>query len=121
LRLHGRNYQQWFASSKVEDRYKFLCTPQQLESWKERIEEIGEHAEKTFVVTNNHYLGKAAANATELKRMLAGKKVKAPAELVKTYPDLAAFAVAQMVVFCSALSAGRRTLLLVLRPVDLAL
>ena len=94
VRLHGRNYQQWFASSKVEDRYNFLYTPAQLESWKERIEEIGEQAERTFVVTNNHYLGKAAANATELKSMLTGKKIKAPRELIKTYPDLAAFAVA---------------------------
>jgi uncharacterized protein YecE (DUF72 family) len=71
VRLHGRNYQQWFASNKVEDRYNFLYTPEQLASWKERIEEISEQAERTFVVTNNHYLGKAATNATELKSMLA--------------------------------------------------
>jgi uncharacterized protein YecE (DUF72 family) len=93
VRLHGRNYQQWFAAKKTEDRYNFLYTPDQLEPWKERIEEISEQAERTFVVANNHYLGKAAANATELKSMLSGKKVKTPAELVKTYPELVAFAV----------------------------
>ncbi|MFL6350437.1 MAG: DUF72 domain-containing protein [Bryobacteraceae bacterium] len=93
VRLHGRNYQQWFAAKRTEDRYNFLYTPDQLEPWKERIEEISEQAERTFVVANNHHLGKAAANATELKSMLSGKKVKAPTELVKTYPELVAFAV----------------------------
>ena len=92
VRLHGRNYQQWFTAKKSEDRYNFLYTPEQLESWKERIDEISEQAERTFVVANNHYLGKAAANASELKSMLSGKKVKAPPELMKTYPRLRDFA-----------------------------
>lgn len=93
VRLHGRNYQQWFAAQKVEDRYNFLYTPDQLEPWKERIEDIAEQAQTTFVVANNHYLGKAAANATELKSMLSGKKVKAPPGLIRTYPELAAYAI----------------------------
>jgi uncharacterized protein YecE (DUF72 family) len=93
VRLHGRNYQQWFAAKKSEDRYNFLYTPDQLEPWKDRIEEIAEQTETTFVVANNHYLGKAAANATELKSMLSGKKVKAPPDLIRTYPELAGFAV----------------------------
>jgi Protein of unknown function DUF72 len=66
--------------------------PDQLEPWKERIEEISELSEKTFVIANNHYLGQAAANATELKSMLSGKKVKAPQELIERYPELSAFA-----------------------------
>ena len=93
VRLHGRNYQQWFSAKKTEDRYNFLYTPEQIESWKERIEEIAEQAETTFVVANNHYLGKAAANATELKSMLSGKKVKAPPDLIRTYPELAGYTV----------------------------
>jgi len=92
VRLHGRNYQQWFAAKKTEDRYNFLYRPDHLEPWKERIEEIAEQAETTFVVANNHYLGKAAANATELKSMLSGKKIKAPPDLMRTYPELAGFA-----------------------------
>lgn len=54
VRLHGRNYRQWFAAKKSEDRYSFLYTPDQLEPWKERIEEIGEQAARTFVIANNH-------------------------------------------------------------------
>jgi uncharacterized protein YecE (DUF72 family) len=72
----------------ANDRYNYLYTPQQLEPWKEKIERLGEKAEKTFAVTNNHYKGKAAVNALELKYMLTGKKVKAPATLVENYPEL---------------------------------
>jgi uncharacterized protein YecE (DUF72 family) len=92
VRLHGRNYKEWFQSDNRDDRYNYLYTPQQLEPWKEKIERLGEKAEKTFAVTNNHYKGKAAVNALELKQMLTGKKVKAPSTLVEYYPELKDFA-----------------------------
>ena len=88
VRLHGRNYKEWFQSDNRDDRYNYLYTPRQLEPWKEKIERLGEKAEKTFAVTNNHYKGKAAVNALELKQMLTGKKVKAPSTLVDHYPEL---------------------------------
>lgn len=91
VRLHGRNYKEWFQSDNRDDRYNYLYTPQQLQPWKEKIERLGEKAEKTFAVTNNHYKGKAAANAIELKQMLSGKRVKAPATLVEHYPELKDF------------------------------
>jgi hypothetical protein len=74
--VHGRNYREWFTAEKCEERYNFLYTPDQLEPRKERIEEMSELTDKTFVIANNHYLGQAAVNATELKSMLSGKKVK---------------------------------------------
>lgn len=88
IRLHGRNYKDWFQSDNRDDRYNYLYTPQQLEPWTEKIQKLGEKAQKTFAVTNNHYKGKAAVNALELKHMLRGKKVKAPAILVEHYPEL---------------------------------
>jgi uncharacterized protein YecE (DUF72 family) len=88
VRLHGRNYREWFQSDNRDDRYNYLYTPKQLEPWKEKIERLAEKAEKTFAVTNNHYKGKAAVNALELKQMLTGKKVKAPPTLVEHYPEL---------------------------------
>jgi uncharacterized protein YecE (DUF72 family) len=88
VRLHGRNYKEWFQSDNRDDRYNYLYTPKQLEPWKEKIERLAEKVEKTFAVTNNHYKGKAAVNALELKQMLTGKKVKAPPMLVEHYPAL---------------------------------
>jgi uncharacterized protein YecE (DUF72 family) len=92
VRLHGRNYKEWFQSDNRDDRYNYLYTPKQLEPWKEKIERLGEKVEKTFAVTNNHYKGKAAVNALELKQMLKGGKVKSPATLLEHYPDLREFA-----------------------------
>lgn len=92
VRLHGRNYKDWFQSDNRNDRYNYLYTPQQLEPWKQKIERLGAKAEKTFAITNNHYKGKAAVNALELKGMLNGKKVKAPGILVEHYPELKDFA-----------------------------
>lgn len=92
VRLHGRNYKEWFQSDNRDDRYNYLYTPQQLEPWKQKIERLGEKADKTFAITNNHYKGKAAVNALELKRMLTGKRVKAPSTLIEHYPELKDFA-----------------------------
>jgi len=85
VRLHGRNYKEWFQSDNRDDRYNYLYKPKELEGWKEKIEEIGRDSQKTFAITNNHYLGQAAVNALELKHMLSGKKVKAPRTLVERY------------------------------------
>jgi uncharacterized protein YecE (DUF72 family) len=87
VRLHGRNYKEWFGSKGRDDRYNYLYKPSELEGWKEKIEKISRSSEKTFAITNNHYKGQAAVNALELKSMLSGRKVKAPETLVQAYPD----------------------------------
>jgi uncharacterized protein YecE (DUF72 family) len=86
VRLHGRNYKEWFQSDNRNDRYNYLYKPKELEGWKEKIVNISRNSEKTFAITNNHYLGQAAVNALELKNMLSGRKVKAPQTLVERYP-----------------------------------
>ena len=85
VRLHGRNYKEWFQSDNRNDRYNYLYKPAELEGWKYKIVHISQHTEKTFAITNNHYQGQAAVNALELKSMLSGKKVKAPQTLVEHY------------------------------------
>ena len=88
VRLHGRNYEQWFDSDNRNDRYNYLYKPAELEKWKEKVEIIAHKAESTFVIANNHFQAKAAVNALELKHLLGGKKVRAPETLVKSYPEL---------------------------------
>jgi uncharacterized protein YecE (DUF72 family) len=90
VRLHGRRYDQWFEPEKSSDRYDYLYKPGELEDWKTNIENVAKKAKVTFVVANNHFEGKAPANALELKSMIVGKKVKAPETLVRTYPRLEA-------------------------------
>jgi uncharacterized protein YecE (DUF72 family) len=92
IRLHGRNYDQWFDSDNRNDRYNYLYNERELEGWKERIENVAEKAQTTYVITNNHFESKAGVNALELKAMVTGKRVAAPPTLVQKYPELRRFA-----------------------------
>jgi len=92
VRLHGRNYSEWFDSDNRNDRYNYLYKERELEGWKDRIENVAERAETTYVITNNHFESKAGVNAIELKAMMTGKKVQAPPTLIQTYPELRKFA-----------------------------
>jgi uncharacterized protein YecE (DUF72 family) len=98
VRLHGRNYEHWFAdqshadqgsdSDNRNDRYNYLYTQKELAGWKERIESVAERAHTTYVITNNHFESKAGVNALELKAMITGKRVQAPPTLIQKYPEL---------------------------------
>ena len=88
VRLHGRNYEQWFDSDSRNDRYNYLYTEPELEKWKNRIQTIAQKAGKTFVITNNHFEGKAAVNALQLKHMLSGRQVAVPEMLLRKYWEL---------------------------------
>ncbi|HET9180825.1 MAG TPA: DUF72 domain-containing protein [Candidatus Angelobacter sp.] len=92
VRLHGRNYKEWFQADNRNDRYDYLYKVEELKPWAEKIRSVEQQSEKTFAITNNHYKGQAAVNALELKSMLSGRKVKAPETLVKSYRDLTQFA-----------------------------
>jgi uncharacterized protein YecE (DUF72 family) len=88
IRLHGRNYEQWFDSDNRNDRYNYLYSERELAGWKERIESVAERAQATYVITNNHFESKAGVNALELKAMISGKRVLAPPTLIQKYPEL---------------------------------
>jgi uncharacterized protein YecE (DUF72 family) len=88
VRLHGRNYEQWFDSDSRNDRYNYLYTRPELEKWKGRIDVIAGQAQKTFVIANNHFEGKAAVNALQLESMLKGGPVKVPPTLSQRYWEL---------------------------------
>jgi len=87
VRLHGRNYENWFRdNAESHERYDYLYTKTELESWMDRIHEVAERARDTYVITNNHFVGQAPANAAMLKKM-HGDDVELPPELLKTFRD----------------------------------
>ena len=97
IRLHGRNYENWFAepgsdSDNRNDRYNYLYSEPELAGWKNRILNIAEKAQATYVITNNHFESKAGVNALELKSMISGRRVLAPPTLIEKYPALRRFA-----------------------------
>jgi uncharacterized protein YecE (DUF72 family) len=95
VRLHGRNYDSWFAESGgVEQRYDYLYSPEELAEWKRRIDSIAARSQDTYVILNNHYGGKAVANAVQLRSMIEDKRVAVPPTLLSRYPQLEEFAAA---------------------------
>jgi uncharacterized protein YecE (DUF72 family) len=93
VRVHGRNYKDWFRKEAGRDaRYDYLYSAEELEPWAERVKGIAElpRVEDVYVVTNNHFEGKAVANAVMLESMIEGRRVAAPAPLVERYQELLA-------------------------------
>ncbi|HXH68602.1 MAG TPA: DUF72 domain-containing protein [Candidatus Limnocylindrales bacterium] len=91
VRFHGRRYDTWFSDDPklpAHERYNYLYSPDELIPWVKRIQEIQKHTSNTFVVTNNHYQGKAVVNALQLLSILKGTKLKVPDDLRPHYPQL---------------------------------
>ena len=89
VRLHGRNYQNWFREeANVLERYDYLYAAEELEPWVNRIKEVAAKAKQTFVITNNHARGQSLVNAFEILAELEEEKVPGPAKLIDTYPRL---------------------------------
>ncbi len=91
VRLHGRRYDTWFSDDPEvpqHERYNYLYSAEELAPWGNRIREVSEQTRQTFVITNNHYLGKAVVNALELISMLKATKVQVPEPLRLRYPEL---------------------------------
>lgn len=94
IRLHGRNYQDWFREKAPrDDRYNYLYSLDELDPWITRIKEVAEKTRETYVITNNHFRGQAVVNALEIKSTLEEKPAIGPAPLFEVYPRLSDSAV----------------------------
>ncbi len=100
MRLHGRNYKKWFNSKNRDERYDYLYTPEELAPIAKSIETMAakvdrepapQQKKKVVAAGNNHYKGKAAVNAIDLKGLLGVQDNPVPDELVKAYPSLERF------------------------------
>jgi uncharacterized protein YecE (DUF72 family) len=91
LRLHGRNARTWWAHQHSEERYNYLYSPDELEPFVEIAEAVRTLVRKMYLYTNNHFGGKAVANAIMLKERL-GLPVEGsyPAAFVERFPELGA-------------------------------
>ena len=90
LRLHGRNTADWFREGAGRDaRYDYLYAEDEIKSLAETASSMAEAAEELILIQNNHYRGKALANAIQMKYRFTGEKQPAPASLVDEYPGLA--------------------------------
>jgi uncharacterized protein YecE (DUF72 family) len=95
VRLHGRRYDTWFtddADVPQHERYNYLYSAEELRPWADRVRQLEKDASDVYVITNNHYQGKAAVNALELIATLNSAKVKVPEPLRARYPELESIA-----------------------------
>ncbi|HTZ48404.1 MAG TPA: DUF72 domain-containing protein [Verrucomicrobiae bacterium] len=91
VRLHGRRYDTWFddnPDTPPHERYNYLYSQEELNPWVERIQAMRAESRETYVITNNHYQGKAVVNALELLSILNATKVKVPEPLRQHFPQL---------------------------------
>lgn len=69
VRFHGRNTRSWWRGTNVT-RYDYLYSPEELAPWADRIAEIEQQAEETYVFFNNHANAQSAKNAAMMTALL---------------------------------------------------
>lgn len=70
VRFHGRNAESWYQPEDPGDRYAYRYSEEELLPWVERIRQLVERADRTFVLFNNHRDGFAPANARTFQGLL---------------------------------------------------
>lgn len=89
VRLHGRNYNDWFREEAGrDDRYDYLYSEEELKPWMDKIDTIRAAAAEVYAITNNHFRGQAVVNALEMERAAGVKSVAIPRRLLEAYPRL---------------------------------
>ncbi|MCE9613041.1 MAG: DUF72 domain-containing protein [Lentisphaerae bacterium] len=89
LRLHGRNAKAWFSQGAGRDEtYNYLYNKSEIGDLVKRALEIGTLSKSLTLIANNHYRGKEAANALEIKALLTAERVAVPPLLLQQYPHL---------------------------------
>ena len=101
VRMHGRNPQDWkqelhLAGAAPGTRHDYLYSNAELLEWQPRIQHLREHAERTFMISNNDAAGKSVVNALQMAALLGDDRRLAPCDLLRKYPlDLLDFRTSQ--------------------------
>ena len=97
IRLHGRNRRNWFRKDAGRDeRYDYYYGEDELQEWKDRSMRLLDRVGRLFIITNNHFMGQAVANAFQLRHFLEGKRFQVPETLRRAYPALDTIALPAM-------------------------
>ncbi|MFQ6131872.1 MAG: DUF72 domain-containing protein [Armatimonadota bacterium] len=70
VRFHGRNAEKWFEHEEAWERYDYLYTEDELAEWVDKVKDLAEKTERTYLFFNNHYQSKAVVNANMFQQLL---------------------------------------------------
>lgn len=91
VRLHGRNPEnalgEFDKGASRRQQHDYLYALEELAEWHTRIERIRQYASRVFVITNNDAGAKSVVNALELATALGDSRRRAPAALIRRYPE----------------------------------
>jgi uncharacterized protein YecE (DUF72 family) len=89
MRLHGRNAANWWRHDTRDERYDYLYSAEELRPFAETARAARALVKKAYLYFNNHFAGKAVANAAVLKHEL-GQPLTGEyrSSLVEQYPAL---------------------------------
>jgi uncharacterized protein YecE (DUF72 family) len=90
VRLHGRRADQWWDHDRMEDRYNYLYSAEELKPYSAAALAARGSGRRVLMYLNNHFSAKAAANAAILRHQL-GDLLPGdyPQAFVERYPELA--------------------------------
>ena len=90
MRLHGRNAEKWWRHEHPDERYDYLYSPAEIDGFADTVERVRQLVQKIYVFMNNHFAGKAVANAAALRHAV-GQPVPGEysGEMLERYPFLA--------------------------------
>jgi uncharacterized protein YecE (DUF72 family) len=89
MRLHGRNAEKWWTHDHPDERYDYLYSPSELAGFADTVTRVRDLVQKIYVFMNNHFAGKAVANAAALRHAI-GQPVPGEyaEEMLTRYPFL---------------------------------
>jgi uncharacterized protein YecE (DUF72 family) len=70
MRLHGRNAEKWWTHDHPDERYDYLYSPTEIDGFADTIQRVRQLVQQIYVFMNNHFAGKAVANAAVLRHAL---------------------------------------------------
>ncbi len=70
VRFHGRNYQKWWQHEEAWERYDYLYTREELAEWVDKVGQLTQRIDQTYVFFNNHYQAQAVQNAQLFRELL---------------------------------------------------
>ena len=89
MRLHGRNAEKWWTHDHPDERYNYLYSPAEIGGFADTVSQVRQLVQKIYVFMNNHFAGKAVANAAALRHAV-GQPVPGcyEGEMLARYPFL---------------------------------